>query len=776
MSNLNEGAVAPQLEHQATAEIPFADLSSQQRRAANEANDIRQEQEQLRLQMMEEERLRRLRRDVIDVGSVSDAIPPASRFSSLVGDSQNLLRSPSRYALLVRALRAVPSTDALIQPSRSLIQTSMHVWTATSSTDQMFVVGCRTLERAAESFRHVFGEHRWNPSLLSWLTSALVDTSDSPTFSCYVDILRVLRTRVHKLVESQQLCSFAHSVRFPENNPAVSSEFARAALERALVTFVSTPLPSAPPGTIPAPVPEHKFEFNSSPLLVLCPGETDWNHSQLAYWRSRFAILGDAQLVVMTMGDSRHGKYQLKHNPTAHIVNRLASKITKLSEEHSHRPIVLIGKGVGGRIACEVSATTPVAGVVCLGFPLLGLHGISLEDSLLQTKIPVLFVIGSRASATPLPLMEKVRRQMRARNVVAIIDGAADSLRVTPFSLRSGSTNQPPFTATPVQEAVDDRIIQAIGGFIQSVVNRPKQRVLAFSTPQASQQQQQQGIQQQQQQGIQQQQQQPQPPPPQAQQLQHQQLQQPQQRQSDEAQASALPPSIAVPTPSYVMRSPVATVAAAASASIPNLHSPVSHSAKHASGLGNGLPVDSSVAADLSTHTNQNHNESGVARHHSHHPHVPDASPAALASAMDTADGIRPARSEAHSSAEGLHQHAGSIRSASSPFSTPVKLSDQMSGTSLATGEKTSPSSTLAAGALHMGLRPADSPTSGSQKLLSSSVLATSLLRGASSPSTSRSHSPEPRTSNRTSLFSNVSSSEPETKSSDGTSAPMDMS
>lgn len=70
--------------------------------------------------------------------------------------------------------------------------------------------------------------------------------------------------------------------------------------------------------------------------------------------------------------------------------------------------MVLIGKGVGGRVACEVASLISVTAIICLGFPLLGLNGALPDDPLFKIRSPVLFVIGSKAYATPLALMEKV--------------------------------------------------------------------------------------------------------------------------------------------------------------------------------------------------------------------------------------------------------------------------------------------------------------------------------------------------------------------------------
>jgi uncharacterized protein len=122
-------------------------------------------------------------------------------------------------------------------------------------------------------------------------------------------------------------------------------------------------------------------------------------------------------------------------------------------------PIVLIGKSMGGRIGCHVALEEKVDALVCLGYPLCAMGDrTKLRDKVLRAlQTPVLFVQGTRDSLCPLDLFEQVRAEMKAPNVLYIIEGGDHSLQVTKRQLQA---------ARETQEDVDRRILEAIAEFI----------------------------------------------------------------------------------------------------------------------------------------------------------------------------------------------------------------------------------------------------------------------------------------------------------------------
>lgn len=129
----------------------------------------------------------------------------------------------------------------------------------------------------------------------------------------------------------------------------------------------------------------------------------------------------------------------------------LAEARTKTS-----KPIILIGKSMGGRIGCHVALEEQINGVVCLGYPLCAMGDrTKLRDQVLQDlRTPILLVQGTRDPLCPLDLLERVRSEMRAPNFLHVVDGGDHSLLVRKKDLGSET-----------QEDVDLTICGAIRDF-----------------------------------------------------------------------------------------------------------------------------------------------------------------------------------------------------------------------------------------------------------------------------------------------------------------------
>ncbi len=118
---------------------------------------------------------------------------------------------------------------------------------------------------------------------------------------------------------------------------------------------------------------------------------------------------------------------------------------------------------MGGRIGCHVALEEKVDGLICLGYPLCAMGDrTKLRDQVLRDlTTPILFVQGTRDSLCPLDLLESVRKQMKAPNVLHVVEGGDHSLRVTKTQLRA---------ANETQDDVDLRIVAAIQKFISAAV------------------------------------------------------------------------------------------------------------------------------------------------------------------------------------------------------------------------------------------------------------------------------------------------------------------
>jgi uncharacterized protein len=129
-------------------------------------------------------------------------------------------------------------------------------------------------------------------------------------------------------------------------------------------------------------------------------------------------------------------------------------------------PIVLAGKSMGGRVGCHVALVDPVQAVICLGYPLCGAGDRSkLRDQvLLELRTPTMFAQGTRDPLCPLDLLEGVRKRMRARSTLYVLEGGDHSLIVAKAALKALGSSQ---------EEVDESMLTAIAGFLRGILNSP---------------------------------------------------------------------------------------------------------------------------------------------------------------------------------------------------------------------------------------------------------------------------------------------------------------
>src|SRR5208337_970090 len=107
-------------------------------------------------------------------------------------------------------------------------------------------------------------------------------------------------------------------------------------------------------------------------------------------------------------------------------------------------PIVLVGKSMGGRVACHVALVEPVEAVICLGYPLCGPGNPSnlRDEVLVSLKTPILFAQGTKDRLCPLDLLERVRRRMSVPNGLHVVEGGDHSLLVSKTDLKARGISQ----------------------------------------------------------------------------------------------------------------------------------------------------------------------------------------------------------------------------------------------------------------------------------------------------------------------------------------------
>jgi len=180
-------------------------------------------------------------------------------------------------------------------------------------------------------------------------------------------------------------------------------------------------------------------------------------HLWMQRWKDRLATIGRVALFDYPyMREKRKRPDRLPQLVAAH------REALAQNRHDDGGATVLIGKSMGGRIGCHVALEEKVDALVCLGYPLCAMGDrTKLRDEVLRAlRTPILFVQGARDPLCPLDLLELVRTEMKARNVLHVVEGGDHSLIVPKRQLHAkGET----------QEDVDQRILNQIAQFVEQL-------------------------------------------------------------------------------------------------------------------------------------------------------------------------------------------------------------------------------------------------------------------------------------------------------------------
>jgi uncharacterized protein len=191
-------------------------------------------------------------------------------------------------------------------------------------------------------------------------------------------------------------------------------------------------------------------------LILLAPGAgAPSSHPWMQNWKDRLSKIGDVE--TFDYAYMREGRK--RPDPLPKLIAAHREALSDARKRQRAESTILIGKSMGGRIGCHLSLEEKVDGLVCLGYPLCAMGDrTKLRDEILRAlNTPILFAQGTRDPLCPLDLLERVRAEMRTRNVLHVVEGGDHSLLVPKRQLQAtGKT----------QEDIDREVLKAIAGFV----------------------------------------------------------------------------------------------------------------------------------------------------------------------------------------------------------------------------------------------------------------------------------------------------------------------
>ncbi|KAG7190135.1 hypothetical protein KM043_006267 [Ampulex compressa] len=306
-----------------------------------------------------------------------------------------------------------------------------------------------SVDTAARRFRETLASAGWDWRLAQWLHSLLFDYLPQEYLGIYLDILQTLRLKIPQLIDKM----IAVQPNINAKTGSITWETLGSLLKRSWDPIASS-LNSNRLKKLPG-----------NPILIIAPSGVGSSMSLRQHkWISQLGALG----MVVTV----HTHLGLAANRVTmmvcidQLVQATRTKIQDVRSDCPGRPIILVGFNTGAALACQVAQMEHVTAVICLGFPFSTVEGKrgTPDDTLMDIRCPVMFVIGQNATLVRQDDLEDLREKMLVETSLVIVGSADDHLKISTFKkISEGIT----------QGMVDRCIIDEIGDFVGSILLQP---------------------------------------------------------------------------------------------------------------------------------------------------------------------------------------------------------------------------------------------------------------------------------------------------------------
>lgn len=318
------------------------------------------------------------------------------------------------------------------------------------------------VDKSAKRVRQALASESWDVKLTQWLHHVLMENLPRHLLAAYLDVLQTLRAKIPSLID--RMIAQSASAKRQGSTPSVDA--LNMLLKRPWDPVYNT-LSQQKPRKLPG-----------NPLILIASsGPTYPNNSSSK--RNKFCITQLSNLgkvIPVTMHTVNGGGGVGIAQCLEHMIGSVRTKVLELKGHFSNRPIVLLGWNVGALVACRVSLIESVSAVICLGFPLIGINGYhgDIEDPLLDSKTPTLFVVGQHSNSCDIDGIEDLREKMKAENSLVVVGGADDCLRVSRAKKKLEGLTQ-----YMVDRCIFDEVAEFLGSILSQSVSQSEQAELA---------------------------------------------------------------------------------------------------------------------------------------------------------------------------------------------------------------------------------------------------------------------------------------------------------
>ncbi|XP_012268871.2 KAT8 regulatory NSL complex subunit 3 [Athalia rosae] len=306
-----------------------------------------------------------------------------------------------------------------------------------------------SVDVAARRFRETLASASWDWRVAQWLHNLLFENLPQEYMAIYLDILQTLRLKIPQLIDKMiavqpNLNAKAGSITWETLGPLLKRSW------DPVVSSLNANRPKKLPG---------------NPILIIAPSGVGTSVTSRQHkWTSQLGALGMVVNVHTHIGLTANRMTMMAC--MEQLVQATRTKIQDVRSDCPGRPIILVGFNTGAALACQIAQMEHVTAVICLGFPFITVEGKrgTPDDTLMDIRCPVMFVIGQNATLVRPDDLEDLREKMLVETSLVVIGTADDHLRISTAKKISEGISQ---------SMVDRCILDEVGDFVGSILLQP---------------------------------------------------------------------------------------------------------------------------------------------------------------------------------------------------------------------------------------------------------------------------------------------------------------